>query len=483
MRPFTGRRLVSLTFVTALLLLGVLRLSIRRRARRPRARTKQLTDEKKRVSIRHLGLVAAGVTVTLAVMGGSLALALGVLGDEQPLPGPAPIASAGDGTGTAPISGALRSAPRLVITPVPASAEGSQTAAVGGDQPLGPLPPSTAPGMPETVNASAQFLALRDALGDEIADYAAQVGIDVGIAVTDLQTGETISVGGNVPHRTGCTINLFALLATVGEFEAGRADPESVAYNIRVGIGGSYPPEVRRFLEATFPSYQAGVDRAQELMRSWGMEASAFYQVPYYQTGTQINQLTSLEVNMILAKLYRAELFSPEWTAYTLARLREVNWGLNYMLPGQLPATATVAHKIGFYADTDGWVNNDAGIVTFTGADGEEKAYAITYLSQQARTEYTGYSFAATLSRIVWDYFAAKYEAGTEPPPAPPPPPPEPTPAPPAPTPAATATPQPSPAPEPTPEPSPAPSPTPEPSPSPTAEPTPSPTPEPTPTP
>ena len=68
---------------------------------------------------------------------------------------------------------------------------------------------------------------------------------------------------------------------------------------------------------------------------------------------------------------------------------------------------------------------NSGGITaTFTGSDGEEKAYAITYLSQQARTEYTGYSFAATLSRIVWDYFAAKYEAGTAPPPAPPPPPP-----------------------------------------------------------
>ena len=78
-----------------------------------------------------------------------------------------------------------------------------------------------------------------------IADYAAQVGgIDVGVAVTDLQTGETISVGGNVLHKTGCMINMFGLLAAVDEFQAGRASPDGVEYSIKKGIGGSYPPEV-----------------------------------------------------------------------------------------------------------------------------------------------------------------------------------------------------------------------------------------------
>jgi hypothetical protein len=324
------------------------------------------------------------------------------------------------------------------------------------------------------VNASQDFLALKDSLAQEIAAYAEQTGgIEVAVAVTDLQTGETISVNGNVPHRTGCTINLFALLAAVGEFEAGRADPSQVAYSIRVGIGGSYPPEVRRFLERIFGSHRAGVDRAQEMMRSWGMVASEFHQVPYYATGTEINLLTALEVNLALTKLYRGEMFSPEWTAYTLIRLREVNWGLNYILPGQLPrSVVAVAHKIGFYADWDGWVNNDAGIVTFTGADGQEKVYAITYLSQQARTEYTGYSFGARLSRIVWDWFDATYRQGMAPPPPPPPPPPAPTPGP---------TPTAPPPPEPTP--SPTPSPTPEPSPSPEPSPTPTPSPEPTSTP
>jgi hypothetical protein len=180
---------------------------------------------------------------------------------------------------------------------------------------------------------------------------------------------------------------------------------------------------------------------------------------------------------MVLGKLYKGQLFEPEWTSYTLDRLRNIAPYLNYIVPGQLPASATVAHKIGYFWDSDGWVNNDAGLVTFTGGDGKEKAYVITYLSQKARTEYTGYSFGARLSGIVWDYFAAAYEPkagalGRSQPPSPPPPPPPP---PPSPTqPAATPTLPPAPSPTPRP-PSPTPMPTPSPVPSPVATPTPTP--------
>jgi hypothetical protein len=70
------------------------------------------------------------------------------------------------------------------------------------------------------------MLALRAKLEQEIRDYSASVGgIDVAIAVTDIQTAQTISVGGNVLHKTGCTINMFALFAAVDRFQAGTASP------------------------------------------------------------------------------------------------------------------------------------------------------------------------------------------------------------------------------------------------------------------
>jgi outer membrane biosynthesis protein TonB len=401
--------------------------------------------------------------------------------------------AAADGTATPPggATAASASAPVVgeTVTPAPtavpvASPTHTPTPPPGRSPEPSPSPHGEAsPKVAATggnAGVSAEMLSLRDGLAAEIAAYRQQAGgIEVAVAVTDLQTGETISVGGNDLHRTGCTINMFALFAAVGEFEAGRADPQSVAYNIRVGIGGSYPPQVKQFLQTLFGTYQLGVERAREMMSSWGMEASLFDHVPYYGDGTQKNLLTAVESNAVLTKLYRGDLFDPEWTAYTLARLREISPGLNYILPGQLPAAATVAHKIGYYWDSDGWVNNDVGIVTFSGGDGQEKAYAISYLSQKGRTEYTGYSFGAKLSRVVWDWFAARYRLGTEPPP-PSPPPPQPTPEP---SPTPSPTPEPTPSPSPTPRATPTPSPTPSPTPAPTPVPTPSPVPSPTPTP
>ena len=55
----------------------------------------------------------------------------------------------------------------------------------------------------------------------------------------------------------------------------------------------------------------------------------------------------------------------------------------------------TVGHKIGYYWDYDGWVNNDVGIVSWAGADGTTKAYAISYFSQYAPSEAAGYTFGA----------------------------------------------------------------------------------------
>src|SRR3972149_7071659 len=218
-------------------------------------------------------------------------------------------------------------------TPVP---EESASPTAGAE-----LTPTPAGVIPENVDASPEFLALRNPLAKEIEAYAAQVGgIDVAIAVTDLQTGEAISVGGNDIHRTGCTMNMFALFAAGGEFQAGRADADSVAYNVNVGIGHSFPPQVYRLMANVFGSAQAGVQRAQEMMTSWGMEASRFYQLPYYPVGPEMNGFTALEVNMVLTKLYRGQLFEPEWTQYTLARLRNIAPYLNYILPGQRPKAA-----------------------------------------------------------------------------------------------------------------------------------------------
>jgi hypothetical protein len=338
-------------------------------------------------------------------------------------------------------------------------------AGTGGDQATAPLPASSG-GIPENVNASPEFLALRDRLAASISSYSAQVGgVDVAIAVTDLQNGERISVGGNVLHRTGCVINMFALFAAVGEFQAGNASPSGLGFSIKKGIGGSYPPEVKNFTQRVFGDYVTGTYQARQMMSGWGMSASYFDHIPYYGgTYPAPNILTALETNDVLARLWHGQLFNAQWTSYTIGVLRDSFAYTYYIIPGRLPAAAKVGHKIGYYADYDGWVNNDAGIVSFKGADGTEKAYAITYMSQMAASEKIGYSFGAKLSRDVWDWMAGKY--GLWSPPTPPP------------TPQPTPEPTPPPTPEPTAPPTASPSPSQSPVASPTASASPSPTPD-----
>jgi YVTN family beta-propeller protein len=255
------------------------------------------------------------------------------------------------------------------------------------------------------VEVSEEFLALQALLENKVRSYYG----DVAVCVTDLQTGERICVNGDAPHRTGCTINIFSLFVAMEEFMAGRARPEDWAYWIKIGIGHSSPPQVAVFIQGIVGSLEEGARRADELMHRWGMKDSLFAHLPGYPgRDWRDNILTASETNMILARLYRGELFPPEWTAYAIDRLLDIKPGLNYVLPLFLPAGTRVAHKIGYYFDWDGWVYNDVGIVMTVQGD-KQIAYVISYLSQGMPSEYAGYITGAELSKTVYDWFDQRY--------------------------------------------------------------------------
>ncbi|MCH8052071.1 MAG: serine hydrolase [Chloroflexi bacterium] len=369
------------------------------------------------VDIRRLLLrVSIPVAVLLGVL---LATGIFLLSSHGGAPASVPGDSVSAATEVVTASPSASPSPTPPPSPSPSPPPQVEEPQTGGDQP-GTVVPNTYGTRPENT-AGEELLGLYDILQREIDAYAVQAGgIEVGIAVTDLQTGETVSVGGNAPHKTGCVINMFALMAAVDRFQDGAASPSSVSYSVQKGIGGSFPPEVKNFLGVIFGDFRAGEAHARALMAGWGMQTYQFDHVPYYGTEPyQPNILTALETNDILARLWWGELFSPEWTDYTIGVLRNTFSYIDYILPKYLPWNATVGHKIGYHWDYDGWVNNDVGLVSFTGADGQQKAYAISYFSQYAPTEYHGYSFGARLSLIVWNFMATRY--GLAPQPAPPP--------------------------------------------------------------
>jgi hypothetical protein len=411
-------------------------------------------------------VLAIGVGIAaFTVIGLSASLTLIAL-DGNPGPGArAAVAQASATPTPKPSARTATPASSSSVTPDPGT---------GGDQPSGPLP-DTEGHIPENVNLSADMLGLQGQLASTIADYESVNAIDVGVAVTDLATGETLSVNGNVVHKTGCVINLFALLAAVDQFQAGNASPSGLEYSIKKGIGGSNPPEVKNFMEAIFGDYPDGVVYARQLMAGWGLKVATYDHIPYYggSDSPPPNVLTPLETNSILSRVWNDQLFDAQWSDYTISVLRDSYAYVNYILPKYLPWNATVGHKIGYYDDDDGWVNNDVGIVSFTGADGQEKAYAISYFSQFGRSEYDGYSFGARVSLDVYDFMAPRYGVSLAQPPVIAPPPPPPT-EPPADVPTSEPTPEPTPTPvavTPTPTPTPSPSPTEAATPTPTATP------------
>lgn len=264
---------------------------------------------------------------------------------------------------------------------------------------------------PSPVPLSPEFMQLRDKLSTEIIQVRKpESGIDIAMAVTDLQSGQTIEVNGMHSHITGCVINLFAFLTVVGEFEAGRASPVGLEDLISKGINQSSPPQVRNFLTAVFGDYSLGLAKSREFVASQGLAGTTFDHVPYYGgEKPSPNLTTALETNDILTRLWRRELYSPEWTSYALYVLGSGARYLDVVLPAGLPVDYQIAHKVGWFSDSTGWVENDVGIVSFTGDDGTEKAYAISFLSQYGPGGAYAESVGSTLSRLVWDYFDTTY--------------------------------------------------------------------------
>ncbi len=88
------------------------------------------------------------------------------------------------------------------------------------------------------------FLALRDRLQAEIGRW----GFNAAVAVTDLQTGESIDIQGDDPRMPGCTINLFVLMRVVMDLQEGRYPESWVGDLISRTIYSSNPITARDLL-------------------------------------------------------------------------------------------------------------------------------------------------------------------------------------------------------------------------------------------
>jgi beta-lactamase class A len=273
-----------------------------------------------------------------------------------------------------------------------------------------PIPMPEAPATPTAPVIGAHLLALREQM--QAAVDATSMPGEYAVAVTDLQTGETVSVNGDVQRLSGCVMNLFVILQVARDLQDGRYDVSRADSLIAATTWSSNAATARElYALAGDGDVKHGVERVDAFIRDvLGLDGVAIDHPPLYMADTigrdYNNWITAEDVNRALAALWDGDILEPHWRDYVLDHLVTVKPGLNY-LTAHVPE-GTVSHKNGFLVADTGYVDNDAGIVRLQ-RGGVEVAYAVTFLSQEVPVKYGDAVLGQQISRLAYDVMAARY--------------------------------------------------------------------------
>lgn len=235
-------------------------------------------------------------------------------------------------------------------------------------------------------------------------------GGEYAVAVTDLQTGEAISVNGDRPHLSACSINLMVLLQATLDAQAGRVAQSDVDGLIAQTVYSSNAVTARELYGVVGKGdVVEGVRRVASLMDEVGMEDSVLDHPPGYGGESLAvnpnNWLTALDANRALQWIWDGRLTKP-WRNHLLDQLTGVKPGLNYLMA---VAPGTVSHKNGFFPALDGtYVDNDVAIIRFE-QGGQEYAYAVSFFSQWVPVKYDDIPLGQSIAQEVWGFFTTRY--------------------------------------------------------------------------
>ncbi len=302
--------------------------------------------------------------------------------------------------------------------------------------PSDPQPRASPPAQEKPLTGSAAWQRLEQELRNLVARSESSAGNRIGLAVTDLQTGETISINGSERFIPGCAIKLFVWLSVL-------ADVQQAKYSLDTSVGadscwyvgggewwcgynrktiGQYVWDALSVSCNTANSIltrQTGIETVNDRMHEWGMKNSIYshwYDLGWfkgnrtaylvYSEAEAENYLVPDEAAGTLARLYRGEIFPAEVTELALERLTHSSsyLGHNNVIPAKLPPTAVVSHKYGFIPPS---FFADIGIVRT-----KDFAFAMTFFSSGTSTYsayYDMHTLGADLARMVFDHLDDKY--------------------------------------------------------------------------
>jgi len=284
-----------------------------------------------------------------------------------------------------------------------------------------PSPTPTATPVPDPLvvdGVSPGLVGLQERLAGEVASFQQRVGGNFAVAVTDLQTGESIHVNGNDALRIpGCTLNFFVLLSVVRDLQAGYYPEHQVGSFIAQTVWASDPGTAHWLLNKTGNGNGVvGLAKLKAQFDELGLKTAVYDHPPAGGDAVSLtperwqdNHISPLDFNRALTMLYRGQVLNPEWTAYLIDKMTRVKPGLNHLIPtGVTDPNARVAHKNGYIDYVPYYVDNDIGIVMFN-RNGRQYAYVLTFWSQDNPWVLSDAPLGQTVSRLVWDHFNATY--------------------------------------------------------------------------
>jgi len=272
-----------------------------------------------------------------------------------------------------------------------------------------PAPPVVARVTEEEVQPAEDLLWLRDRMAQAIEDYWAPG--NYAVAVTDLQTGETVDVNGDRLQLSACVINLFALIQALHDVWLVRYPLEAVEGLIAATVWSSNAQTARDLYGVIGDGdVTAGVRRVDEYIRQ-GLQLPDIIldHPPAFEDSIGIspdNWVSAKAINRALAALWHhTAIPEPSWRDVLLYHMTQVKPGLNYLsavVPG------VVSHKNGFMWTAYGYVDNDVAIVRLQREEAEY-AYAFAFLSEGVGEEYADIPLGQQLAFLAYEVMSARY--------------------------------------------------------------------------
>ena len=237
---------------------------------------------------------------------------------------------------------------------------------------------------------------LKSGLEKELSGYQGEVAI----AVTDLKTGNSISIEGDKIYFPASSIKALIMGSVLKDVEAGRYSPSSVDKLLSDMMSRSSNYAANTLMVKT------GLKKLSDLPAEIGMTNTVLIHgfsdgdpnVPRQRFGA--NALTANDANLFWQKLFSGKILGEEMTKKALEYSKLPSVKLIYT-----PEKAALYHKPGYIELIDSETYIDTGVV-----EAERFSYVVSFLSRNNPTHQAGADFGLKATKIIYEWFAQNYQ-------------------------------------------------------------------------